>query len=833
VIFMQPILAMENEKMSRAQESGGFVGRVASSRVFKRRSKAREIAQVLFEGLESRRLLTGYGFSTLTSLSKGTTGASPGSTLLADNSGDLFTTSTAGGSNSAGTLLELLSGQSTATVIGVFNTVNGSGPVGDMVIDSSGDIFGVTDAGGANSAGTLWEWSKSTGALNAVLSFSKATGDEPVGGLNIDGLGNIYGTTISGGASNSGTVYELPAGTSTLKTLAAFNGTDGSYPDARMYLDGSGNLWGVTQQGGAHGVGTIFEVKAGSGEVFDAFDFAGTNGSAPFGGLTPDGAGDLFGTTTGGGQQLVTKAAGSGTVFEFTPSSNPAVGGAFQDQAVFNGTDGSVPLGDLVMDGAGNLFGTAETGGGGLGDVFAVVKGSQVITEAQSFGGADGANPEFGLIYDSNGNLDGVTAQGGTTNDGTIFSMPPRADGSIQLGFLQQPSTTQNRGTIGPTVWVAVEDNNGDVVQSDNSTVTLSLANTAGGAASLGGTLTATAHNGVAMFNTASISTSILGTYKLTATDGTLTSATSNGFGVVGAGTITSADMNEITGTALDPSNLSAAVKVEVVITGGPTQTITTVANHEFFYTTPMLSVGAHAVSVYEIYSDNTHVLVGTTSVTSQNSLFDEHYYLATNPDVASAVAAGAFATGYDHYIQYGQFEGRSPSPYWNEAWYLQQNPDVAAAVKAKAVTSGFMHYYLYGQYQGRQGLLYFNSAYYLATYPDVASAVSAKTIASAYTHYVDYGEYEGRSPMLYFSSSYYDSHNSDILAAVTGEPLTSDFEQFVEYGQLEGRVASPFYNEATYLKDNPDVAAAVKSGVFPDGFIHWLEYGQYEGRTA
>jgi len=307
-----------------------------------------------------------------------------------------------------------------------------------------------------------------------------------------------------------------------------------------------------------------------------------------------------------------------------------------------------------------------------------------------------------------------------------------------------------------------------------------------------------------------------------------------------------SASTDDITGFAYNPTSLTTTDTIEVVITGGPTQTFLAnepspelqsefgTQSHDFTYAMPVLSVGTHSVTIYAMDpTTNSTTLLATTSVTSQNSLFDDHYYLMENPDVAAAVAAGTFATGYDHYIQFGQFEGRSPSPYWDEAWYLKENPDVAAAVKAGTVSSGFMQYYQYGQYENRGGLLYFNSSYYLQKYPAVATAISAGTVTSAFEHYVLYGQYYGLSPMQYFSSAVYDADNSDILPFVTGETFSSDFEQFILYGQYEDRVASNFYNEQTYLGDNPDVAAAVRAGDYPDGFQQWLEYGQYEGRTA
>lgn len=310
-----------------------------------------------------------------------------------------------------------------------------------------------------------------------------------------------------------------------------------------------------------------------------------------------------------------------------------------------------------------------------------------------------------------------------------------------------------------------------------------------------------------------------------------------------------SASTDDITGFAYNPSDLSTTDEIEVAIANGPTTVPQEIlanepspelqgefgtVSHDFTYAMPVLTVGTHSVQIFAIDpATNSKTLIGTTSVTSQNSLFDDHYYLATYPNVAAAVADGQFATGYDHYIQFGQFEGFNPNPYWNEAWYLKENPDVAAAVKAGTISSGFMHYYLYGQYEGRGGLLYFNTTYYLDNNPAVVTAIADGQDTSAFQHFMDFGQYEGIAPMLYFSSTYYDAHNSFILNFVTGEPMSSDFEQFILYGQYEGLQASTLYNEATYLADNPDVAAAVSAGVFPDGFQHWLEYGQFEGRTA
>jgi hypothetical protein len=409
-----------------------------------------------------------------------------------------------------------------------------------------------------------------------------------------------------------------------------------------------------------------------------------------------------------------------------------------------------------------------------------------------------------------------------------------------QLVFKTQPSNVIAGIAIAPAVQVMIEDSNGNLITSDNSTVTLAVDT---GPGSLAGTTSVQASGGIATFSHISIATA--GSYTLIATDGSDVHAISSNFSVTGPGYIDQGNMDWISGWAYDPAHPSNSVSIEVDIQNGPSQTFTAnetrsdlqgligSSSHGFYYATPMLSAGIHLASIYAIMTNGTKVLIGTSSLLSQNSLFDEHYYLTKYPDVAAAVKAGTFATGYDHYLQYGQYEGRNPNPYWVESWYLQQNPDVAAAVKAGTVSSGFMNYYLYGQFENRPGLLYFDTTYYLANNPDVAGAISAGQFTSAFEHFVLFGQYDGRSPMKYFISSYYDAFNSDILPFVTGETFTSDYEQFIEYGQFEDRLASPYYNEKTYLADNPDVKYAVHEFEYPDGFQQWLEYGQYEGRTA
>ncbi len=272
-------------------------------------------------------------------------------------------------------------------------------------------------------------------------------------------------------------------------------------------------------------------------------------------------------------------------------------------------------------------------------------------------------------------------------------------------------------------------------------------------------------------------------------------------------GHVDAASWGQIVGWAYDPANPTNPINVEVVIDGGTiTQTFSAdmerddltgvigSPDHGFQYYMPLLSAGTHSYAVYAIdTTTGTNVLLGSGTVVSQNSLFDEGWYERTYAAyIGSALADGQFASGYAHYLQYGQYEGYSPSPFWDESYYLAYNSDVAAAVTAGTVSSGFMQYYLYGQYENRGGLFWFNTSYYLQQYGNVASAVTSHALTSAYQHFVDYGEYEGYNPTPTFNTTSYAEFNSDIDPYITGEPLTSVYDQYVEYGYDEGRNPDP-----------------------------------------
>jgi uncharacterized repeat protein (TIGR03803 family) len=327
----------------------------------------------------------------------GENGMHPCNNVAVDSSGNLFGVS---GSNR---LFEIAQGSGVITALALLNGIE----FGGVALDSSGNLFGTTCGLIANQFGTVFEIAHGGSVITTLASFNGTNGSIPQNGVVLDSSGNIFSTTSEGGTYGDGTVFEIAYGTGAISALASFNGANGGVPSAGVILDSSGDLFGTTSSGGACDDGTVFEIARGSYTITTLASFDGSNGEEP-NGVVLDSSGNLFGTTRYGG------AIGSGSVFAIAQGS-----GAITTVASFNNSTGAFPEASVTMDSSGNLFGTTSMGGfGDDGTVFEIARGSGVITTLVLFADTACRNPRSGVILDSAGNLFGTTYDGG---DGGIF----------------------------------------------------------------------------------------------------------------------------------------------------------------------------------------------------------------------------------------------------------------------------------------------------------------------------------------------------------------------------------------------------------------------------
>ncbi len=366
-------------------------------------------------------------------------GLEPNGALLEDSKGDLFGTTSAGGASGFGTVYELPAGSGTITALASFNGLDGGNPIAGLVEDNLGNLFGTTNGGGSSGAGTVFELAAGSGAITTVASFNVSNGANPRSGLVRDANGNLFGSTTAGGVANLGTVFEIAAGSGAITTLASFNGTDGRDVENGLIEDNLGNLFGTTNSGGMLDTGTVFEVAAGSNTITTLANFNGANGQDVEDGLIEDSQGDLFGTTNAGGM------LGDGTVFEVAAGS-----GVITTLTDFTSSNGAGPQGGMIEDDLGDFYGSTALGGtSNDGTIFKFAAASGTITTLASFNGSDGGAPQDSLAMDSLGDLFGVTSRGGSTNDGTVFELAAGSGTITTLATFDDGSDgTQTRSSL-------------------------------------------------------------------------------------------------------------------------------------------------------------------------------------------------------------------------------------------------------------------------------------------------------------------------------------------------------------------------------------------------
>jgi uncharacterized repeat protein (TIGR03803 family) len=431
-------------------------GRRRSSRSLKPSSRRKAAPQ--WEAIEGRMLFSAWTFQTLASFA-GSNSSGPTPTLTVDSSGNLYGTAEYGGAYNDGTVFEIAKGSHSVTTLASFNSANKGGitPETGVAVDAAGDVFGTTAEGGAYNYGTVFEVRNGSNVVTTLASLISRQG--PHAPVTVDASGNVYGTMSGlGDVLTSGGVFEIAAGSNTLTVLASFNFLNGNDPDSPLLVDASGNLYGTTYDGGRgrDASGTIYEIVKNSDAITDLGIFNGPNGSYPDGPLAMDSQGNIYGT--GGGSRY-------GLFFEWVRAS----GQITQLAGAING-----PRHGVTMDAAGNLYALQANGVFGIGDgVVELPKGSSTLTTLVSFDGPNAPVPSSSLALGAAGDLYGSIAIGGPHLNGTVFELTPNTSLSIKLTGGTNPSPTNAQLTYTATITGGVPDGQSVLLEdaSDNDAI--------------------------------------------------------------------------------------------------------------------------------------------------------------------------------------------------------------------------------------------------------------------------------------------------------------------------------------------------------------------------
>jgi uncharacterized repeat protein (TIGR03803 family) len=353
----------------------------------------------------------------------------------------------------------------------VYNFGSGSdaqNPHAGLVLDSSGNLHGTSVNGGANNSGTVFGIPIRL-PLSVLHNFSGGRdGATPNAGVTIDRAGNLYGTTALGG-SGFGAIYELKPlnGSYILNPLYSFTGgRDGAYPLARVVFGPNGVLYGTASKGGQNSSGVVFKLQPSPAACRAAlcswletvlYRFTGgSGGGVPlFGDVIFDPTGNMYGTASG--------SVADGVVWELTPR---GTWGTENVLVTFTGPNGAYPEGGVIFDTAGNLYGTTYEGGSSTccGVIFQLVPGTGGWSENILYnflGGNDGDLPIASPIFDSAGNLYGAVSDGAMNGGGTVFELSP--PGTWTFAVLSSLSLTGPRAcptsygnNHGPGPWASL-----------------------------------------------------------------------------------------------------------------------------------------------------------------------------------------------------------------------------------------------------------------------------------------------------------------------------------------------------------------------------------------
>jgi uncharacterized repeat protein (TIGR03803 family) len=373
-----------------------------------------------------------------------TDGALPNA-LIGDAEGNFYGTTEYGGVHGWGVVFGLAPSGNESVLFSSFGTA--SGPQG-VILDAEGNLYGESCCVDDFAVGAVFKLKKFRRKYGFEFLYhfnlnDPANGYNPSGNLALDSQGNLYGTTPYGGGpcqtySACGTVFQIAPDRTETVVYSFMGGADGIFPSSGVILDGQGNMYGTTDFGGIgacnSGCGIVFKLTPQGDETILYTFLGGTDGEDPGAGLVMDASGNLYGTTVMGGIGTDCEPSGGcGIAFKIAPDGTETVLHTF-----LGGNDGANPVGPLIFDSQGNLYGTTTSGGGsnqcylGCGTVFQIApNGNETIL--YSFSDiAEGVGPIGNLVFDAEGNLYGIASGGESQNCpynggacGVVFKIAP------------------------------------------------------------------------------------------------------------------------------------------------------------------------------------------------------------------------------------------------------------------------------------------------------------------------------------------------------------------------------------------------------------------------
>ncbi len=352
-------------------------------------------------------------FTNIYDFAGGTDGAGPNSTMTVVGS-LLYGTTTGGGVNGNGTIYEFDPSLGTVSFVASFTeATTGTGDVNIMTLATDGYLYGTTEHGGANDMGTLFQFDPAGPSLTTMFTFDGTSGSTPKSGLTLASNGKLYGSTAQGGTGGSGLIFSYDYGIDFMSTRVELNlSSAGAYPEAGATKYYDGKLYGMTTKGGSFSGGVLYEFNPAINAYNVAYEFGDVgDGANPAGQLLLHPNGLMYGLTSNGG------ASNMGTLFSFNPSNS-----SYTKLRDFDGSNlGARPKGGLTLASDGTIFGMTSAGGTfDQGVIFSYDPGLDAFNRRYDFDGTIGTAP-YGEMVEYNGTFYGLTKYGGNFNDGVLF----------------------------------------------------------------------------------------------------------------------------------------------------------------------------------------------------------------------------------------------------------------------------------------------------------------------------------------------------------------------------------------------------------------------------